>query len=619
MRRPNPIRFSLLMALTFLLAPATMAWGQATDAPEVTEGVSAGQQDLDDATALKLGAESMADLERVIELCESAMEKGLDDESEKLAKSLITATLFQHGSRFAQALFDPRERTQRPSMLKQFALRDLYKVLKYDDSLPQVHMMIARLEGVNTGSRGQQEGFEKGRTAADRAIELLDEDLEMKSKALVLRAGYATRDERLGFLDDAIKADPKNSDAWRLRGKSRLVDGEILAAAGKLEEARKVREQAIDDFTKLLEENPEDPDALQAVAELMGRLGNFEEAIEHANRALERNPRATSLYILRGRLYHELKEYDKSIEDFDRAIDLQPDSFIAFLDRSEVYYDKGDKASAAKDYGLARELQGIGITQAVLQRISVRAEGEFDNAITDMKRFAELDELNAEADGRDPDPDYLLQLGQTYLATNKNNQSIEVLTTIIDRVGEEPRDRRARNAKFLGLRTRADAFLGLGKHNEAIGDYDKALKINSTEDGVLNNLAWVLATSPKDDLRNADRAIELATKACKVTEYKEAHILSTLAAAYAESGDFDKAMEWSSKAVELGANSTTPETLEQLRNELNSYKQKKPWRELQDVSNDAEDAVATEGAAEGTEESADEQSSDDKEPAAANS
>ena len=54
--------------------------------------------------------------------------------------------------------------------------------------------------------------------------------------------------------------------------------------------------------------------------------------------------------------------------------------------------------------------------------------------------------------------------------------------------------------------------------------------------GVLNNLAWVLATSPDDNLRDGKRAIELAKQACEVTEYKQAHILSTLAAGYAEIG-----------------------------------------------------------------------------------
>jgi hypothetical protein len=89
-------------------------------------------------------------------------------------------------------------------------------------------------------------------------------------------------------------------------------------------------------------------------------------------------------------------------------------------------------------------------------------------------------------------------------------------------------------------------------------------------------LAWVLATSPDAKLRNGRRAIELATAACKVTDYKFAYILSTLAAAYAETGDFAAAVKWSSKAVQVG----DKEHDDSLKKELESYQAKKPWREL---------------------------------------
>ena len=68
---------------------------------------------------------------------------------------------------------------------------------------------------------------------------------------------------------------------------------------------------------------------------------------------------------------------------------------------------------------------------------------------------------------------------------------------------------------------------------------------------MLNNFAWVLATSPDDDVRDGKRAVELATKAGELTERERAHILSTLAAAYAETGDFDAARKWSQKSVDM--------------------------------------------------------------------
>ena len=71
------------------------------------------------------------------------------------------------------------------------------------------------------------------------------------------------------------------------------------------------------------------------------------------------------------------------------------------------------------------------------------------------------------------------------------------------------------------------------------------------------------------------KAIALATKACELTKYKEAHIVSTLAAGYAEKGDFKTAIKWSLKAVDLGEG----ETKENLKKELKSYQAGKPWRE----------------------------------------
>src|SRR5207244_8452289 len=119
---------------------------------------------------------------------------------------------------------------------------------------------------------------------------------------------------------------------------------------------------------------------------------------------------------------------------------------------------------------------------------------------------------------------------------------------------------------------RADTYLRAGNQKDAVADYEEALKRDPDNSGVLNNLAWLLSTSPDDSLRNGKRAIELASKACELTEYKQAHILSTLAAAYAQARDFKTALKWSAKAVELVSYNAKP----QLRKEFERYKAGRP-------------------------------------------
>ena len=158
-----------------------------------------------------------------------------------------------------------------------------------------------------------------------------------------------------------------------------------------------------------------------------------------------------------------------------------------------------------------------------------------------------------------------MQLAMNYSMGDFHDAAIDEFSKVIR---QEPKN-------WLAKYSRADTYLNVGKHKEAIADYEAALEINQEYDNLLNNLAWVLSTSPVDDVRDGKRAVELALKACEVSNYEKPHILSTLAAAYAESGDFKNAVKWANKAVEIGRE----DIQEQLEHELKSYSKKKPWRE----------------------------------------
>ncbi|MFM8892486.1 MAG: tetratricopeptide repeat protein [Planctomycetia bacterium] len=171
---------------------------------------------------------------------------------------------------------------------------------------------------------------------------------------------------------------------------------------------------------------------------------------------------------------------------------------------------------------------------------------------------------------RPDDAVVVAQLGMLYLAAKQPRQAIKRFSRAIE-IDE---------GNFPSWRGRSDAEISIGDHSSALVDLERALTLMPEDSGVLNNLAWLLATSPDDDLRDGKRAVELARKACEVTEWKEPHIISTLAAGYAEAGDFDEARKFSRQAVD--ADGSPPEVKRQLEGELASYEAKKPWRERQE-------------------------------------
>jgi tetratricopeptide (TPR) repeat protein len=128
----------------------------------------------------------------------------------------------------------------------------------------------------------------------------------------------------------------------------------------------------------------------------------------------------------------------------------------------------------------------------------------------------------------------------------------------------------------------ADALSHLGRTQEAVAQLDEALRIEPDSTEAMNNLAWMLATSPDTNVRDGKRAVELAERACKLTQYKKTIMMGTLAAAYAEAGRFDDAVATSQTACALATVAGETDLLKKNQELLNLYQNHQTYRDSTD-------------------------------------
>ena len=124
---------------------------------------------------------------------------------------------------------------------------------------------------------------------------------------------------------------------------------------------------------------------------------------------------------------------------------------------------------------------------------------------------------------------------------------------------------------------RGTAYFHLGDFKRAESDFVAAVRLDGRDPDVLNNVAWFRATCPEARFRNGKEAVELATLACTLDKWKDADEIDTLAAAYAETGNFAEAERYQQKAMAL---LSEDEALRpKFRARLAQYRAKQPVRQ----------------------------------------
>jgi tetratricopeptide (TPR) repeat protein len=104
---------------------------------------------------------------------------------------------------------------------------------------------------------------------------------------------------------------------------------------------------------------------------------------------------------------------------------------------------------------------------------------------------------------------------------------------------------------------RGSTFAHLGRYERSLADFDRVLSlhpIESTRAMAFNARAWLRATCPNESFRNGREAVADAKAACNITLWRKAGYIDTLAAAYAEAGDFDSAVKFENRVIALDSN-----------------------------------------------------------------
>lgn len=266
--------------------------------------------------------------------------------------------------------------------------------------------------------------------------------------------------------------------------------------------------------------------AHQGLAEALLEQGQMDAAQEQFETALHIYPRLPSARNNLGVLLTGAGRYEEALAAFAQVLAEQPDFHTVHFNRAEAYERSARPLLAFTEYALYFGHQS-------------------------------------------QDPEVWLRLVRC-LGQLRQPEELRAVATAIHKL--QPLDPRL-------VAALATQWQAIGQPAEAVACYDHGLVAVPDSAELHNNLGWLLATHPNARIRDGRRAVTLAEKATELTGHRQPFFIGTLAAAYAEAGQFDQAIATAQKAIDLATAAGQPQIAARNAELLLLYRAGKPYHE----------------------------------------
>ena len=321
-------------------------------------------------------------------------------------------------------------------------------------------------------------------------------------------------------------------------------------------------EEATFQFNEALRIHPRYPEAHCNLGIILVKDGKIAEAKTHYEEALRWRANYSDAWYNLGNILVKEGKLDEAREHFVKALEFKPELADAHNNLGFVLAAQRKTPEAIEHYQAALRLRPDFADAHNNLAVALESLGKNDEATTHLAAAVKLNP--AQSDARS-------NLGLMLARQGKFDEAILQFNEVLRL---KPDDAQTHFRLALSLASQ-------NKMAESIQQLREALRARPDWPAALNTLAGILATHPNEQFRDGAEAVRLAERSCALTGQKNAALLDTLAAAYAEAGQFDKAIATAQTIRELPPASVPPGLPEQLEQRVQLYQAGKPFHRPQ--------------------------------------